>query len=118
MQTQRQKVIAMLRHAGSLGVHTAELRGMYIGNPSQRINELRDLGYVIDSDRERSPFGQSLGTRYFLREEPKPAPAPAPQPQVDPEPPAAPRAVAADQRAEPTLFDLPATSASPYEDAA
>lgn len=111
-QTQRQKILAVLRHAGSVGVHTAEIRKMFVANPSQRINELRTAGYVIDSDRERSPFGQSRGTRYFLRDEPTPAPAGA-QAEVEPDP--APIAAVPDEA--PRLFDLPVSRRS-FEDAA
>lgn len=65
-RTQAEQVLAMLRKAGAHGVHTFELRREFIGNPSQRIAELRDRGHGIRvSERERL-HGRSLGVRYFL----------------------------------------------------
>ena len=63
--TQRDTVLRMLRDAGSRGVHTFELRGAFIGNPSQRIAELEDAGYAISHTRERL-HGKAIGTRYRL----------------------------------------------------
>lgn len=55
----------MLRDAGPLGVHTFEMRKAFIGNPSQRINELEDEGFVIDKRREKL-HGTATGSRYTL----------------------------------------------------
>jgi hypothetical protein len=63
--TQRDTVLGILQAAGSRGVHTFELRGQYIGNPSQRIAELEALGHRITHTRERL-HGQATGTRYRL----------------------------------------------------
>lgn len=63
--SQRDKVLELLRAAGSRGVHTFELRAEFIGNPSQRIAELEALGHKITHTRERLR-GSATGTRYRL----------------------------------------------------
>jgi hypothetical protein len=67
--TQRDRVAHMLRAAGSRGVHTHELRAAYIANPSERIRELQDCGWVIEHTRERL-HGTAFGTRYVKVFEP------------------------------------------------
>ena len=65
--TQRDRVLAALKAAGSVGLHTHDMRGepLWIGNPSQRINELADAGHEIEHKRERR--NDSPGTRYTLK---------------------------------------------------
>jgi hypothetical protein len=62
--TQAECVLRELR-ARRHGVHTFELRNMYVANPSQRIAELEQRGHVIRHERERL-HGQAFGTRYTL----------------------------------------------------
>lgn len=66
---QRDRVAHMLRAAGEKGVHTFTLRQAYIGNPSERIRELEDQGWVIRHTRERL-HGTAHGTRYVKVSEP------------------------------------------------
>lgn len=68
-QTQKEIVLRALRNAGSRGVHTFEMRQMFIANPSQRILELEAEGYVVSHARERL-HGKALGARYTLIREP------------------------------------------------
>lgn len=63
--TQRERVLQMLRQAGSRGIHTFELRREFVGNPSQRIAELEAEGHRITHTRERL-HGDAVGTRYRL----------------------------------------------------
>ena len=58
-------VLRELRHAGARGMHTFELRGMYIANPSQRILELESRGHAISHTREKL-HGTARGCRYRL----------------------------------------------------
>ena len=62
-------VLRELRNAGPRGVHTFELRRMFIGNPSQRIAELEQKGYRITSTREKL-HGRAVGSRYVLQDAP------------------------------------------------
>ena len=71
---QWQVVLRELRSAGARGVHTFELRRMFIGNPSQRIAELEARGYVVSRARERLN-GDAIGCRYTLVSEPGAQPA-------------------------------------------
>lgn len=64
--TQAQQVLAVLRERGSRGVHTFELRRMYIGNPSQRIAELEARGHRITHGPKERLNGEALGVRYRL----------------------------------------------------
>jgi len=65
----RLRVLAQLQRAGASGVHSLDLRREgFTGNPSQRMNELRDEGYVIEAKRE-ARFDRN-GTRYTLVSEP------------------------------------------------
>lgn len=65
--TQRDRVLAALKAAGQVGLHTHDMRGepLWVGNPSERVRELRDLGYTIEAVRERR--GDANGTRYTLK---------------------------------------------------
>jgi hypothetical protein len=59
---------AWLAERGAAGVHTFELRRAFIGNPSQRRQELEDRGvHVIVGPRERLN-GSALGVRMWLAE--------------------------------------------------
>ena len=49
--TQRDRVLQMLQEAGERGVTTADFLQAYISRFSARINELRNLGYEIDTER-------------------------------------------------------------------
>jgi hypothetical protein len=64
--SQRDIVLQMLEQAGERGVHSVDIRRAYIANPSQRIIELEERGHSIRAVRERSPYGTSMGVRYFL----------------------------------------------------
>ena len=64
--TQADHVLAVLRRRGSRGVHTHELRGLYIANPSQRIRELKARGHVIATSGRQALHGRALGVRYTL----------------------------------------------------
>jgi hypothetical protein len=56
----RERIRGLLEQRGSLGVTTFELRQLgYSGNPSQRIRELKDAGYTIESE----PFVRDDGRR-------------------------------------------------------
>lgn len=73
-ETDRDRVLAMLREAGDEGVHTETLARNGGGrNVSERRRELVKLGYRIDSVSE-SWVGRGgsrrNGARYFLRSEP------------------------------------------------
>lgn len=68
--TQKEIVEHLLRARGDQGIHTFELRQMYIGNPSERVRQLRELGWLIDSIDERF-HGEAFGTRYRLIAEPE-----------------------------------------------
>ncbi|PTL55778.1 helix-turn-helix domain-containing protein [Paraconexibacter algicola] len=63
--SQRDDVLRALRDAGPRGVHTFELRAAYIGNPSQRIAELEEIGHTISRTPE-ALNGKARGTRYRL----------------------------------------------------
>lgn len=61
----RERTLDFLRERGGIGVTSFELRRFGItGNPSQRIRELRDEGYVIS----QVPYAEAhrQGRRYFL----------------------------------------------------
>lgn len=61
--SQRATVARLLEERGEQGVHTFELRRMFIGNPSERIAELEREGWAISSTREKLN-GEAYGTRY------------------------------------------------------
>lgn len=67
--TQAAQLLALLREAGDEGVHTATIHRNFIVNASQRRQDLVDAGYNIEVSerRERSPYGPSMGVRYWLR---------------------------------------------------
>jgi len=59
-------MLRMLREAGAEGVHTFTFRSQaFIGNPSERRDELQTLGHEINSTPEKSPSGR-WGSRYVL----------------------------------------------------
>lgn len=62
------EVLAMLTAAKERGVHTFELRRAFIGNPSQRRQELEDRGRAIVVGPKERLNGQALGVRYWLSE--------------------------------------------------
>lgn len=59
-------VLDRLRRRGDRGLHTFEMYGMCIANPSQRIAELELDGHVIAANRERFKPGHAVGARYIL----------------------------------------------------
>lgn len=60
------RIRELLERRGPAGVTTFELRqGGYSGNPSQRINELRDDGLLIKSEPFKRGDGRR-GSRYVL----------------------------------------------------
>lgn len=59
-------MLRALREAGPAGIHTFELRRrLFIGNPSQRYFELKEMGHEIAADPEKL-HGTATGTRYTL----------------------------------------------------
>lgn len=71
LNLQQTYVVRRLRERGDRGIHSFELRQEYIGNPSQRINELRAYGYVIPEPQVREKLnGKARGVRYRLTGEP------------------------------------------------
>jgi len=59
-------MLRMLREAGAEGVHTFTFRSQaFIGNPSERRDELQSLGHEISSTSEKAPSGR-WGSRYVL----------------------------------------------------
>jgi hypothetical protein len=66
--TQAERLHALLVERETEGVHTFELRRLFIGNPSQRRIELEDRGVqLIVGPRERLN-GDALGVRIWLAE--------------------------------------------------
>lgn len=64
--TDTERVLEALRAAGGRGLHSHDIRRRGLsGNPSQRMSDLQDLGYVIEAQREN--VGRRPGTRYFLK---------------------------------------------------
>lgn len=60
-----ERMLRLLRTAGSLGVHSHDLRRRGItGNPSQRAADLEAKGHSIERVRENR--GRRPGTRYTL----------------------------------------------------
>lgn len=64
--SQADNVLSVLRARGHAGVHTFELRGLFIGNPSQRIADLEARGHVIRHSAKERLHGKALGVRYTL----------------------------------------------------
>lgn len=60
MATQKERVLSMLRAAGSFGVRSDTYLAEYIPRAAARIKELREEGYEITSEREKQ------FTRYVL----------------------------------------------------
>lgn len=67
--TQDDIVLTVLRQRGERGLHTFEIRGLYIGNPSQRIAKLEARGHVIEHGPRERLYGKHQGTRYWLRKD-------------------------------------------------
>jgi hypothetical protein len=66
--TQADAMLAMLEAAGTDGVHTFTLRRAFIGNPSQRRDDLERRGVsIVTGPRERL-HGRAFGVRYWLEE--------------------------------------------------
>jgi len=64
----RDRILAALRNAGTQGMHSHDLRKLgYSGNPSQRVAELRDDGHRITGELERR--NKRHGIRWWLIEE-------------------------------------------------
>lgn len=64
--TQADQTLAKLRERGEDGLHTFEMRAMFIGNPSQRIAELEARGHVIGVSPKERLRGKAWGVRYTL----------------------------------------------------
>jgi hypothetical protein len=112
--SQKDRVAHLLRANGSRGVHTHELRADFIANPSERIRDLKKLGWVIDCKPERL-HGTAVGTRYVKISEPE---AERSDGASSPSPPCEDSSVSvASLGSEPQLFDL-ATGQPHYRDAA
>lgn len=66
--TDRERILALLERRGPTGATTFELRREgYTGNPSQRVNELREAGHKIDAEPFVRDDGRR-GSRYILRQ--------------------------------------------------
>lgn len=63
-------LLRCLRHRGPVGVHTFELRGAYIGNPSERRTEVINEGHRVHVGPKEKLNGESWGVRYFLDDPP------------------------------------------------
>lgn len=63
---QYELVLAVLRQRGDRGLHSHEIRGLYIANPSERIRELEALGHVISKGKRERLNGKAYGKRYRL----------------------------------------------------
>lgn len=50
--TQRERILSMLRAAGSEGVRSDEFIKSYMPRAAARVQELKDSGYEISSERE------------------------------------------------------------------
>jgi predicted DNA-binding transcriptional regulator YafY len=68
MKTQHTKIIQHLKTAKGLTVREAMIE-YSISSLTKRINELRTLGYDIESVRKQHPVTGQRYTRYFLLEE-------------------------------------------------
>ena len=66
---QRDQVLAMLKAAGPAGVHSFELLQAGLPRAAARVDELREAGFVIDSQPERLN-GDARGYRYRLLDPP------------------------------------------------
>ena len=64
--SQADEVLQMLRDAGARGVHTFQIYGAFIANPSQRIADLTERGHEISSFKERPAPDRAMGARYTL----------------------------------------------------
>jgi len=129
----RERVLAALRLAGSRGLHSHSIRRQGLsGHPSERCKELERQGYSIR--REREYVNGRNGTRFFLEGEPPKAgvgiSVGVPSPQGMVEAPSLPACADADSGesasgavgtasdAPPRLFTPPAQSAITHPEAA
>ena len=71
-QTQADLILSLLRKARDEGRALAlpEIMAVRIAQHGVRIRELRDRGFVIDNEQERSSDGRVL-SRYWLRRDPE-----------------------------------------------
>jgi hypothetical protein len=60
----KEKILNLLKTEGSVDTFRLRRDG-FSGNPSQRIREIKDMGYSISSERFTRPDGRS-GARYTL----------------------------------------------------
>lgn len=75
MPTQRERILSMLRDAGTRGVHSFELFEARMPRAAATVHTLRRDGYTITSTPE-TLHGDAKGVRYVLRERaPQPRPA-------------------------------------------
>ncbi len=75
-----------LRTAGRYGIHSCTLRRLGVGNPSQRMNDLRNReGWVIESRRETLQPDGVQGVRYVMVSEPETAISPDLVVRMDPD---------------------------------
>lgn len=82
--SQADNVLEFLRVRGARGVHTHEIRGLFVANPSERVRELRQRGHVIDTSAKEPLHGKALGVRYTLaRDAERPAGTPPVEMQDD-----------------------------------
>jgi hypothetical protein len=91
--SQKDQVAHLLRARGAAGVHTFELRQAFIANPSERIRELQDHGWVIEHKDEKL-HGKATGTRYVKVSEPATPDSPVAR-------------VSTDSPSQESLFDVP-----------
>lgn len=64
--TQTDRFLEMLLAARERGVHTFEMRDDKIGNPSQRMADLRKRGFTIVVGPKERLRGPNMGVRYWL----------------------------------------------------
>ena len=65
VRSDRERILDKLRLVNGVGLTTFEIRRSGLsGNPSQRINELRDEGHTIEAHPHRE--GRRQGKRYVL----------------------------------------------------
>ena len=70
--SQNDRIIKMLRRAGSRGIANYEFPRHRILRLSARVNDLRQDGYNIYCERQYLPNGRATNVwKYYLNEEPK-----------------------------------------------
>ena len=62
---QRQRIVNYCREHGSITVREAS-EILRINSPTKRISELRDMGYIVEDEWEKSE--NTRYKRYFIRE--------------------------------------------------